>query len=294
MGDDLDAALSTLLYLRYNPDAVLSGVYTGFDTLYRGAHLKPGDLPDCVYLDLDIYHPQCRSLGHHIVRYSANDRLPGFARNCNFNEFAGRSVSRGFVEKYPLGTVHSLLWLYNAPMPEHPLAEALIWLADSSFINGQTGRFAPNVARWVREWIPHPGLLRGLEQIDTLAFEEKMAKLQAFLAKNGLKQGKGQTHSRHLQLTGFQCQPVGITWPDALEEYLLKLLKVLADITGWHWQPGQIALTNLCSIRGQRSTTSVDNVLNNGGLARFLAKNDVFSYAFPYRGGINYTRLNIG
>lgn len=294
MGDDLDAALSTLLYLRYNPGAVVSGVYTGFETLYHGSHLTPDDLADCVYLDLDIYHPQCRSLGHHIVRYSPDDVLPALARSCNLNEYAGRSVTRGFHEKYPLGTVHHLLWLYDAPLPEHPLAEPLLWLADSSFINGQTGRFAPNVARWLREWLPHPALLRGFENIDTLAFEEKTAKIQAFLAQNGFKRGKGQARSRHLQLTGFQCQPVGITHPDALATYLMQLLHVLADVTGWHWQPGQVALTDLRVTRGQRHTCSVENVLNNGGLSRFLLQNNVFSYAFPYKDCINFTRLSIG
>jgi hypothetical protein len=84
-------------------------------------------------------------LGHHVLRLTPADRLPELSAKCNLNELVGRSVQRGFTRKYPLGTVHFLMWLYDVDLPPHPDAELLIWLADSTYINAQA-------RSWRRDW----------------------------------------------------------------------------------------------------------------------------------------------
>ena len=290
MGDDLDAALSTLLYLKHNPNAVLSGCYTGYDAIYYSQHLHQRDLAQCIYLDLDIYHAQCRSLGHHIVRYGPHDQLPGFALSCNLNEWIGRSISHQFAQKYPFGTIHALLWLYQTELPVHPLAEPLIWLADSTFINGQSHRFRSNMAAWLAQTMPSVVLNAGFEYIDTAAFEDKILETQAYLLQCGFRKGKGQVVSRHRQCTGFQCQP-RFQSAEELSGYLLQLLHALAELTGWHWQPHQVDIGALKVIKGQRNTCMLPTVIASGGLDAFLKRERVFSYVFPFKDRINYTRF---
>ncbi len=290
IGDDLDAVLAALLYLRHNPNTVLAGVYCGYQRLCYHTSLAPGDLAQAVYLDLDIAHPKCRSLGHHILRTGPGDQLVGLANSCNPNEWLGRSIEQGFAQKYPLGTVHLLLALYNEDIPNLPHAEAAIWLADSAFINGQSHRFRANMRDWLYQHLPYAPLQQGFERIDTVAFEEKIARTQAFLQEKGFAQGRGQVRSRHSGLTGFQCQPDARAMPlEQVGQYFQHLLAVLAGATGWHWAEGQIKLGELKAVTGKRASLPLSQVTAQGGLDVFLAKNDVFSYAFPYKNSINHT-----
>jgi hypothetical protein len=288
MGDDLDAALATLLYLRHNPSAVLGGVYCGYQRLCYRTDMEPTALAEAIYIDLDIVHAtQCRSVGHHILRCTIDDRLTGLANNCNPNEWLGRSVQRGFAQKYPLGTVHLLMALYNEPMPAQ--AEALVWLADSAFINGQSHRFRDNMQAWLYQHLPHTRLQQGFEAIDTKAFEAQIAAAQSALSQKGFAQGRGQVRSRHLGLTGFQCQPDFRSDLGTLSAYFERLLGTLAELTGWHWRTGQVQLGNLKATTGHRTTLPLKDVLAQGGLDVFLEQNSVFSYAFPFRNSINFT-----
>lgn len=288
MGDDLDAALSTYLYLAKNPASKLVGIYTGYSTLFYNGSLSKSDLENSIFIDLDIFHAKCRSLGHHVVRNNAGDALTGLRNSCNPNEIVGRSVTQRFSEKYPLGTIHFLLWLYGEPIPTTHHAEQLIWLADSAFINGQQHRFLKNVEQWVHKEMPHPSLLQTLDSIDTLQFESEMEQLQQKLSSLGFQKGNGQIKSRHKQLTGFQCQPTNRS-PAGLTQYVHDMFDMIGSITGWTIDHRQTDVGGLNSITGQRASDSLKNVLKGTSLDSFLSTKNVFSYAIPFKDNINYT-----
>jgi hypothetical protein len=287
IGDDLDAALSALLYLSHHPNARIVGVYVDYTRVQYAAGLAWPDVLGAVWLDLDIYARESRSLGHHIVRLSKDDALPGFATSCNLNELAGRSVEYAYQTKYPLGTVHFLMWLYKVDAPAAEDAEALVWLADSAYINGQAHRFRRNVGYWLKSSMPLPALLAAFARIDTPAFEEQMSRLQRELSAAGFQEGPGQARSRHLQLGGYQCQPPPGAQAGA---HMLKLIDFAARVTGWAHRPEQVgALATLSpQRRGARNTAGVPEV-RQAGLDRFLGEREVFSFVFPNADRINYT-----
>ncbi|MEW5798451.1 MAG: hypothetical protein AB1728_05550 [Bacteroidota bacterium] len=288
MGDDLDAALSTYLYLVKNPAAKLAGIYTQYTTLFYHSSLSTADLERSVYIDLDINHPSCRSLGHHIVRNTTADTLIGLQSSCNPNEIAGRSVTNRFREKYPLGTIHFLMWLYHEPIPATQFAERLIWLADSAFINGQQHRFRKNVEHWIHSEMPHPSLIQSLSNINTPQFENEMERLQQKLSALGFHKGSGQIKSRHKQLTGFQCQPVNIS-AQGMTRYIHDMFNMIGSMTGWKIAPKQLDVAHLISKTGLRTSDSLKNVLKGRSLDSFLSAKNVFSYAIPFKDNINYT-----
>lgn len=299
MGDDLDAALSTALFLHTHPHAQLAGIYHQYTRIAFTSALSWEQLLDGLWLDLDIYHPQVRSLGHHITRLDPRETLPGFAHSCNPNALAGISHPV-FRHKYPLGTIHFLMWLYALELPVHPHAEALIWLADSAYINGQTEIFkngAPrtgfrwNVGDWLQIAMPLPALQRTFEALDTLEFERRMEALQQRIARRGFVQSTGQVASKHLQLSGYQCQPQGDEC-EQIAPYARNLLAFIAQHTGWLVRAEQLKLLgNTLSIReGHRERTDLATV-QRVGLARFLEERQVFSYVFDFSQRINYTVL---
>lgn len=292
LGDDLDAALSAALYLHTHPTARVVGVYHQYERVYHAARLQWEQALGAVWLDLDIYHPACRSLGHHILRLTPADGLPGFRNSCNVNDLVGKSVAT-FREKYPLGTVHFLMWLYQTPLPIRPDANLLLWLADSTYLNGQSHRFRENVGRWLQA-LPAPWLQAGFErEIDTLAFEQRMQQFQQqVMEPAGFSRGhvNPKVHSRHLRLSGYQCQPPETPDGAAVAAHTLRLLEFVAAQTGWTFTLRQVAALSgpLRTQTGQRQQVAVNEVTQEG-LAAFLARRGVFSYVFQSASTFNFT-----
>jgi len=292
MGDDLDAALSTILFLRCNPQATLAGIYSGYSKIYLCPDLSFQQLDQCVFIDLDIYKAGCRSLGHHIIRRDERDVLAGFQQSCNMNELAKRSLSANYIKKYPLGTVHFLMWLYDVPVPFFKNAEPLIWLADSTFINGQSHRFRSNVMEWLYHFMPSDDLQVSFQKIEAEQFEIQMTALQALLQEKGFNKGRGQVTSKHKLLSGYQCQPSGQENAAQMTQYIKKLLEMITEITGWKVLKEQLNIETLHLNTGIRKSGQIQQVLGKDSLDEFLLQKNVFSYVFPFKEQINYTVFN--
>lgn len=301
IGDDLDAALGAALFLRAHPNANLIGVYAKYTTVYYSAAHSWDDVLNAVWLDLDVYHAQCKSLGHHIVRLHPRQELPGFQNSLNVNDLWGKALQKNFDEKYPLGTIHFLMWLYKQEIPNRADADLLVWLADSAYINAQSKTFRKrwrdnkmewverdgfkwNVKSWLHGAIQVPSLQRTFEQVDTLAFEERMRAFQTKMDAQGFQQGDGQVASHHLKLFGYQCQPVG-----EVGAYVRRLLDFVAQQTGWTFAPAQVeALRHLQSKSGKRASEKISQLAPDA-FAKFLETKKVFSYVFTHFDTINYT-----
>lgn len=297
MGDDLDAALSAVLFLQTHPQARIVGIYSQYTTVVFAAALAWETVLQGVWLDLDIAQPGVKSVGHHIVRFGPEEELPGQAQHCNVNNLAGRAHAN-FSEKYPLGTVHFLMWLYDVPMPKGD-AGLLLWLADSAYINAQAQYeryvnkawkkvpgYGWNVDRWLTAEMPVPSLAHALPFVDSERFENRMAEFQAQLSAHGFPPGWGQTRTLRRQLSGYQCQPR----PTALAADTARLLDFVARTVGWRSAPAQVAQLDQLTERrsGTRHLCALDEV-RAVGLAHFLAQKQVFSYVFQNLKKMNYT-----
>lgn len=303
IGDDLDAALSAVLFLQQHPNAQIIGVYSKYQTVYYSTKLNWEDALNAVWLDLDIYHAQCKSLGHHILRMNARDELSGLQNSINLNDLWRKSLEHHFDEKYPLGTIHFLMWWYGQEIPNLPDADVLLWLADSAYINAQANAFRKRYRNGQAEWVERAGfkwnvkswlhgavqvksLQSSFEQVDTLAFEEKMRALQIKMDAHGFNQGEGQVASHHLKLFGYQCQPVG-----EVGAFVRRLLEFCSELTGWKFSPTQIEpLKTLQAKAGRRNSENLDRVRAQG-LENFLQSQNVFSYVFTHFDTLNYTVL---
>jgi hypothetical protein len=285
MGDDLDAALATLLYLKHNPNAKLVGFYVDYKTIFYSENLDIKDLADVIYIDLDIYHVRCRSLGHHILRHRKSDDLVAFHNSCNLCAFKNLTCN-DFKNKYPLGTVHFLLWLYKENLSANEFCEQLVWLADSAYILGQSHKYRRNMKNWLYREMPFDALQTSFIAIDTLDFEQKMQVLQQKMHENGFEQGRGQAVSQHLQLNGYQCQPPKNTKKEDIAAYFEKLFDFLIKITDWQPKIEQFDIKKMKNMDFYRNSKKIDA---NFDLNAFLKDKKVFSYVFPYKNEINYT-----
>jgi hypothetical protein len=283
LGDDLDSYLSAMMFIKYHPAARIIGFYEQYSVLYLDKEYSDR-LDRTLWIDLDVCHPRCHSLGHHMLRTSADESFSSLRNSCNLNDLR-RIDCRQYERKYPLGTTHFLLQLYDESYNAGSDLELLLWLADSSYINGQQHRFRPNVEEWLLNFLQHPKLLRTFEEIDTMRFEEQMRDLYSRLSKQGVRQGKGQVQSRCLRLTGFQMQS---TFLD--QEYLRSIFMILSRMTGLpdlndHMEFKSDIVTKV----GMRTSEELSAINSRQPLERFIADYSVFSYVIVRKNRINYT-----
>lgn len=298
IGDDLDALLSALV-LHHVLGWNVVGLYQEYTTIWYQGDISA--LRDAVWVDLDISQPTIRSIGHHILYDRPGQDDSAHSLNLNLNRLRGVTGAMGrcttmgercgcgastFRHKYPLGTAHFLLWFYEVQTPDIDWLDALWWHADSTWINGQSHKYAPNVKDWVQNYVSTPTLLRRLNQIDSQSFEQSVAKQAIpFLRKFGFEHGRAQTSSRHLGISGWQCQFQSLSAnPPAIVDFWTALGQE-CKMTPPKVRPEPWAL-----IKGQRRSGQLDTTIAaDGGLPEFIRKKCVFSYVIPNRGKINWT-----
>ena len=287
IGDDLDSLLSAMILHRRFGWPV-KAVYCKY------AHIWYNEAPEAfaqqLYsgrlfaVDLDIYHPAVPSLGHHMIAWNDGDALPGHSHTLNPNALRGFTATRDYRRKYPLATVHFLQWLLEETLATEG-AHLLTWLADSAYINAQ--RYQKNVEEWIVNYLSLPGFVDALPGLQTLDFERAMQeKILSPLSANTLcRSGRSACRSRHLGLSGFQCQ---FENPHLQNSLIQKLLDLLSDLSGWPRLP--FPETFGLQQEGQRREVRLSEIRHAGlSLDAWLERTGVFSYAFTYSDRMNYT-----
>lgn len=284
VGSDVDAIMSAA-YLSEYLDWNLIGFYTDFENLYTVPEATREDVTDAVWVDLDVYHPEISSIGHHILNFRLSDEIPHHADTLNPNLLRGM-YHGNFSRKYPLGTIHFLTWLHDRPATASEKQQLLYWIPDSTWINGQSHRFRDNVRDWLFNCVPAPFLTDTFDWIDDPDFEDALAeRLYPDIERTGFTRGRGQVTSQHRNLGGYQCTFVD---PGESHDKLQALADTIADVMGWD------SLTipdEYTVVRGNRtSNASYSAILDDyDGIDEFLAAENVFSYAIPNRNTVNYT-----
>ncbi len=284
IGNDLDSVLSALLlHDIFNWQIV--GMYD-YHTLWYDA--KTEDFKSSfkdgrfVFVDLDIYSPRQYSIGHHILAQSPLGLSRSIEKKLNPNTIRDISLVE-FRRKYPLGTIHFLIWLFSRNFDT--VAMLTVWLADSSFINAQSHKYQNNVCEWVDNFLKHDSFVNLLTVVDTIKYERILYnKVLAKLPKKTDEYPTGSNKSRNMQLNCPQYQ-----WnnPNKNHQQITNLFANVSDL---------INLNNMQipekynQLNGKRINKRVSEVVEvYGNINTFLVAENVFSYVFPYKDVINYT-----
>jgi len=284
VGTDLDGLLSAV-FMHEKYEWKILGFYD-FETVWFSPGVSTEQLRNAIWIDLDVYHPQIRSIGHHILKYRQDDKIPGHSQSLNPNLLRG-IYHANFQQKYPLGSIHLLIWLFDCKLPQTQLHKLLFWHPDSSWINGQSHRYRNNVDDWLHNFVPNDLMVDTFADIESEKFEEEMQDvLFPRISQTGFKQGIGQVGSRHLKLRGYQCN---FENPNNYGRQIRNMFSLISQITSW---TVPTIPQSYNSIQGTRNKPRYDYKSmreNFGNLDSFLQKMKVFSYAIPNVGKMNYT-----
>jgi hypothetical protein len=281
IGDDLDAIISSC-FLHHYLGWEIKGFYVKYNKLFIEKELKNWE--DCIFVDLDIAQNNIKSIGHHILQINSNDSLSNIGHNnsLNPNILRGKTMET-FRTKYPLGTIHFLMWIHQKNIPIDNDLKNMLWMPDSSWINGQSHRFKSNVEDWIGS-LNLKELKNTFSNIDTLSFENIVQKIiYPSIINTGFTQGTGQVSSKNLKLTGFQCQ---FTNPDKDKSKLKKIIELICDTFGWD-RP--LLPNSYVNLTGERTSSQIPAKCFENGLSSFIINKNIFSYVIPNYGKINYT-----
>ncbi len=286
IGNDIDALLSaSFLHDRYGwpVTAVYNYRTIFFDAQFsKTAFVRQLHSGAILAVDLDIAMSSVPSIGHHILQIKSSDFLPALRLCLNPNLLRGISRSE-FQSKYPLATIHFLMWLFDDYPPEvDRVGELLLWLADSVYINGQSHRFRNNVRQWLREFVPNRLLLEVLDDIDHREFEYDMKEMLIPALKNcGMQKGVSHVWSHHLGLSGYQGQ-----WENPVRtgQVMDNVFDLIHRHTGWR-KP--ILPSEYQALSGKREIIELGETEFN--LAHFIQEREIFSYAITGHRALNYT-----
>lgn len=248
---------------------------------------------DCIFLDMEIFRPNIRSVGQHMVMYDKADLPPNWSNfnNCiAANNLRGYDFKNDFKLKYPLGTVHVLLSILgqdqSISIPKSAISPLLY--TDGTFKN--QFNYPENCLSWL-DFLGASHTNNPLQKIFLnrhYSTYELMVELKNLFLKidaiGGGKRGGDKikiSDSRgniaNIDSRSRQLRPLAKTQAE-------KFLRMLADKTGWSLTPAHWSW-------GPYQTTRFKKGSVKPGKARYnalLAQNPI-SLAIISRNSIEYT-----
>ncbi|HAZ16530.1 MAG: hypothetical protein A3H59_02740 [Candidatus Jacksonbacteria bacterium RIFCSPLOWO2_02_FULL_43_9] len=256
--------------------------------------IKDAFLPqDCIFLDMEIFRQNIRSVGQHMIMYDKTD-LPANWNNFDnciaANNLRSYDFKNNFKLKYPLGTIHILLSIlgqnHAIPIPKNAISPLLY--TDGTFKN----QF--NYPENCLNWLDFLGANNANNPLHAVFLDrqystyELMVELKDLFSKinviGGEKRGGDKiklSDSRgnitNIDSLTYQLKPTAKSQAETF-------LRMLADKTGWTFTPNNWSW-------GPYQTTRFKKGSIKPGKARYnalLAQNPI-SLAIISRNSIEYT-----
>jgi len=257
-GNDLDAMLSTALYMHYNPHAIVTGIYGNFSWFL-------GDVYDhSLYLDLDMCKPNIQSLGHHI-RMEYNNSNPN-AMQHNVTVTPSTAISH----KYPFSTAHILYDLYNTRSVNQLALSSLVWMCDSAICNYVN--YNQNCSFWLHD------MFEPASVIHLPSYEPQYTSgiCQDVLTRNNIPFITAPNHA--LKLTGL-TQEVNYN----------ELIYKVACAAGIYVDTNNLRIDNTKIEILKRNSISTQNAITLETINQHLSNPNIISYAIISSKTLNYT-----
>lgn len=258
---------------------------------------------DCVFLDMEVFRKDIRSVGHHMVQFN-NKRKPSNwdnYKNCiqpnNLRDFDGYN---NFRLKYPLATIHLLIGIVGSKMdfkiPE--TAIRTLFFTDGTF--NVLFKYPENVLNWLN-------YLRANEESNPLkdVFENEnysvfsLMKAMDEFFKERDEISIAKERGDRLRISETDGSPANIEAQSSFyqisqraRERIEKFIKILAKSTDWKYRQDCWVWENLKLYKFTKGDFTGNEIrLNNKTFEEFLMKKPL-TWAMTNGQNVEYTLEN--
>jgi len=298
LSPDSDGLLCGLFVSNYL-DWKIKGFYDGKILIID----KNTNVKDCIFLDMEVFRKNIRSVGHHMVLYNTN-RQPG-----NWNEFQNciqpnnlRNYGgyKHFRLKYPLATIHLLIGIVGSEIRIKVPTSAIcpLFFVDGTF--NVLFKYPENVLNWLR-------YLRADEDNSPLKpiFEnEKYSVFTLMHAMDNFFRKRDEIsivreRGDRLKISETNGSPANLVNQNHYydldydaQERVKRFLKLLADLTKWQylekmwsWKDYKLLKFTKKDFSGRKirlNNTTYDNLVSKKPLTWAMTSGQNIEYTLEY------------
>lgn len=258
---------------------------------------------DCVFLDMDIYRPNIKSIGHHMVMFNKL-RLPSSwqnFKNCiQPNNIRNYDFYKDFPAKYPIGTIHLLIGIlgskFKVEIPKSAICPLLF--TDGTWMN--LFQYTENSLSWIK-FLKAEDTDNPLNKVfcnEHYSVHAMMVAMNDFLRKRDSicaprEKGARERGDRLIISTSdgpYNLEKNGNIYSinaDA-KKRAEEFLSLLADLTGWEYKAEDWIWDDLSIYNFTKDIFVKTGRVSNRDFEKFIESNPL-SYAITSNQRIEYT-----
>ncbi|MFA6593885.1 MAG: hypothetical protein WCT16_01380 [Candidatus Buchananbacteria bacterium] len=256
---------------------------------------KGVDLRECVFLDMEIFRKEIRSVGHHMVLYNKNKKPESWHNfeNCvqpnNLRDYDG---AKNFPLKYPLATIHLLIGILNSKFSIDISESAICPLLYTDGVFKNLFGYPENCLDWLN-YLGANNKETALHQIfhnDYYSIHDLMDALKDFFEKIS-NIGEGKRGNDKIKISNTKSELVNLEKSE--DCYFInneakikatKFIMILSELTGWKYKENHWLWSGFKVIKFEKSKIKP----NNKNFEFLLSKNPL-SWAMTSGLDIEYT-----
>lgn len=251
---------------------------------------------DCIFLDVEIFRKEIRSVGHHMVLFNKNKKprnWENFKNSIQPNIFRNYDAYNDFRLKYPLATIHMLLGIVGLKKKIKIPTSAICPLLYTNGVFKNLFGYPENCIDWLR-------YLRANEKssvLNTIFFNEYysiyslMTSLEEFFGQIKKIHQKNKRGNDKIKISDSKGIPVNIEEKNGIfsitsdeKDKAERFIKILSGLTGWKYKKSDWNWDNF-----QLKKFSKGNIRPNNRNFESLIKKRPISWAMTSGQAIEYT-----
>ena len=203
---------------------------------------------DCVFLDMEIFRKEIKSIGHHMVLFNKNKKYKNwnnFQNTIQPNIFRNYDCYKDFRLKYPLATIHMLLGLVGSKIKIDIPISAICPLLYTDGVFKTLFNYPENCLDWLRYLNANKkeNSLYAVFFNDHYSINSLMNALKDFFEKvQNITQNSKRGNDK-IKISDTKGMPINIEKHNGMfsitaEEQFkgTSFISVLSDLTGWRYK----------------------------------------------------------
>lgn len=285
------------LFLSHFLDWRIKGFYDGKVMLLE----KGLSAEDCIFLDMEVYRKNIRSIGHHMVQFNKNKKPKNWDnfKNCiQPNNLRNYDASHEYRLKYPLATTYLLIAIIGSKIKINIPKSAICPLLFTDGVFNVLFKYPENVLNWLNylraneNWNP----LKNIFENDKYSVYSLMVAMDDFFRKRdeiSVKKERGDL----LRISDTDGTPYNILKQNSFykikgdaKERIIKFIKILSSLTKWEYKEKSWTWANYDLYRFIKRIDFANRKLrlNNKNFEKFLKKNPL-TWAMTSGQNLEYT-----